>query len=221
MKIKTILIISIVIVFIFVIYLTTIDKKVYYLNLSDNYSNLEDNYSYYYKEYLIKEKKLEKYINDFDLNDYRITDLVRAIEDNKEVIINDKKQTIKNALIKADLITLSIGMNDINYKIGTNVEVDLYDYVDESIKDMELLFTLIRQYSKEDIVFIGLYNVYGSKYNKIFSYINDKLDALCNEYDIKFLDISDIIGNKKIDNKELDSNENYLIYEKLQKTLEF
>lgn len=207
--------------FVFIIYLTTLDRKVYYLNLSDNYSNIDNNYSYHYMNYLNQKQKLEKYVYQFDLDDYRITDLIRAIEDNKQVTIGNSNQTIKNALIKADLITLSIGMNDINYKIGTNTKIDLYDYIDEMIQDMEILFALIRQYCKEDIVFIGLYNVYGKEYNKIFGYVNDKIDALCNKYQIIYLDITDIINNKTVNNKEITEQESYLIFEKLKKTLEF
>ena len=38
MKVKTLLITGIIIIFVFLIYLSTIDTKVYYLNLSDSYS---------------------------------------------------------------------------------------------------------------------------------------------------------------------------------------
>ena len=96
MKIKTLLIIGIMIIFVFLIYLSTIDTKVYYLNLSDSYSSEQPNYSSYFNEYLMENKKLEKYINEFNIDDYRITDLTRMIEDNKKIKIGDSEQTIKN-----------------------------------------------------------------------------------------------------------------------------
>ena len=51
--------------------------------------------------------------------------------------------------------------------------------------------------------------------------INDKIDALCNKYQIIYLDITDIINNKTVNNKEITEQESYLIFEKLKKTLEF
>ena len=63
---KKILILSIIIISIFIIYLTTLDKKVYYLALGDEISlgltsdnKYEKNYTEYVKEYLEKKKILE------------------------------------------------------------------------------------------------------------------------------------------------------------------
>ncbi|MDD3453329.1 MAG: SGNH/GDSL hydrolase family protein [Bacilli bacterium] len=218
---KKILIIVIIIIFIFLIYLTSIDKMIYYLNLSDNYTNQQENYSVYYKKYLESKQKLEKYINEFDLNDYRITDLIRMIEENKEIKINNKNQTIKNALIKSDLITLSIGMNDINYKIKITDENKLYDYADEIANDMEQLFSLIKKYCKEKIVYIGLYNSFGTKYDEIFRYLNTKIEILCHKYNIIYLNISDLFSKQNVDKKQMNEKKHILINEKLIEKLDF
>ena len=119
---KKILIIGVIILSIFIIYLTTLDKKVYYLVLGDEISlgltsnnKYEKNYTEYIKEYLEEKNILEKYINEYTTQNYRITDIINDINNNKE--IEDTKKTLKNALIKADLVTLSIGTNDIISKI--------------------------------------------------------------------------------------------------------
>lgn len=179
MNFKTIIFLLIIILLTFLIYLTTIDKKVYYLDLSLN------NFNYNTKtyEYLNKKNKLEKFVTGFVNNDYRTTDLIRDIVDNKKI----KKQTIKNALIKADLLTLSIGFNDINYKISSINKIDLYKYGDEVIKDIEKLLKLSREYCKEDIIFIGIPNLYGMEYDEFLIYINNKIQKICEEYNINFI----------------------------------
>ena len=72
-----------------------------------------------------------------------------------------KKKSIKNALIKADLVTLSIGMNDFLYKMNLDVEEfsmeELYDYVDEMSEDTDTLLRLLREYCKEDIMMTNYY----------------------------------------------------------------
>lgn len=221
MKIKTLLITGIIIIFVFLIYLSTIDTKVYYLNLSDSYSSEEPNYSSFFNDYLKENKKLEKYISEFNINDYRITDLTRMIEDNKKIKINDSEQTIKNALIKADLLTFSIGMNDINYKIGNASINELYDYSDEILKDAEILFIILREYCKEDIIMLNYYNIYDSEYDEIFNYINSKLDEIASEYNIKVIDLNNIVSNKSIKNKNISLKEHEIIFNKLVDMTDF
>lgn len=221
MKIKTLLITGTMIIFVFLIYLSTIDTKVYYLNLSDSYSSEKPNYSNYFNEYLMDNKKLEKYINEFNIDDYRITDLTRMIEDNKKIKIGDSEQTIKNALIKADLLTLSIGMNDINYKIGNATINELYDYSDEILEDIEILFIILREYCKEDIIIFNYYNIFDKKYDEIFNYINDKLDEIASEYNIKIIDLNNIVSSKNIKNKNISLNEHKIISDKMIDMVDF
>ena len=84
---KKILILGIIILSIFLIYLTTIDKKVYYVSLGDEISlgmtkdgYYEKSYPLYIKEYLEKNNKLETFIDDYSKQGYRITDLINDIK---------------------------------------------------------------------------------------------------------------------------------------------
>lgn len=202
MKLKTILILAVIILLIFLIYLTTLDRKVYYLNLGDELAlGEEDTYGETIEDYLKSKNKLEKYVDEFSTSDYRTTDLIRDIQDNKKVSINEKTQTIKNALIKADLVTLSIGSNDIYYKITTAPPKECYEYIDQVLVDLENLFELIREYCKEDIYMLNYYNAYQKEYDEIFNYINDKLDDLSKLYHIHIIDVSSILKNKTMDSR--------------------
>ena len=112
----------------------------------------------------------------------------------------NKKKTIQNAIIKADIITIWVGMNEINYKINNTNINELYDYCDTILIDLEELFLMMRKLSKEKIVFINFYNPGDDKYNEVINYLNSKMNSIALEYKIDILDVSHLI-NKKITEK--------------------
>ena len=200
---KKIIAIILILTSIFFIYLNTIDKKVYYLALGDSIAagvtaNATDTYGYsdYIKTYLENRDLLETYIDDFAVSGYRSIDLKRDIIDNKKITINDKNITLKNALIKADLITLSIGANDFFYYLNANYN-DVYDHINDSLNDVESLFKLIREYCKEDIIVIGYYTPFQEHtklelMDTVIKFANKKLEELCIEYKMQFVDVFDL-----------------------------
>lgn len=200
---KKIIVIVVILLSIFFIYLNTIDKKVYYLALGDSIAagvnaSGTDNYGYsdYIKTYLENRDLLETYINEFAVSGYRSIDLKRDIEDNKKLTINDKNITLKNALIKADIVTLSIGANDFFYYLNANY-TDVYDHINESLNDVENLFKLVREYCKEDIIVVGYYTPFENHekidtMDEIIKFANKKLEELCNEYDMYFVDVFEL-----------------------------
>ena len=196
---KKILVLGVTIMSIFLIYLTTIDKKVYYVSLGDEISlgmtkegYYEKSYPIYIKEYLEGKNKLEAFIDDYSTQGYRITDLINDINNNKEVEATNK--TIKNVLIKSDLLTLSIGTNDIISKINTEKTLTKIDYnrlyknIDTITKDLDKLLELIREYCKEDIVLIGInIQTKDEKLIEIINYANEKFKEISEKYKIYYL----------------------------------
>ena len=193
MKIKKILFVVVIVLLVFLVYKVFLDNQIYYLNLN-TISN--DDYSKYYKETLEQNDKLEYYNNDYNVEDYRITDLIRFINENTEIVVNGKKQTINHALIKADIITVWVGMNELSYKINTEDIQELYRYSDTILMDLEEFFLLLRKFSKEKIIFMNFYNPGNSKYDEVISYLNSKMNAIAIEYEIDVLDVSHIVNNK-------------------------
>ena len=204
---KKILIIVSVIISILTIYLITTDRKIYYLALGDDITinEIESNsgYSNYVRDYLEYYDKLEIYINEFAKKNYRITDMINDINNNKKVEVGSSEKTLKNALIKADLLTLSIGINDLTSRIniqaidGSLNYKDLYKDIDEIITDLEELFIIIRQYCKEDIFLIGVYYPYqvqNQELINVFSYLNNRYKELSNIYKINYIDIFDLFN---------------------------
>lgn len=188
---------------ILIIYLLTADRKIYYLTLGDelsviNYDDNDKSYSSKLSEYLDSKNKLEIFINDFSKENYRTTDVINDINNNIKIKYGNKNISIKNALIKADLLTISIGMNDIvsrinikNINVYDNYEF-LYDDVDKICNDLDQLLNLLRQYCKENIILIGLYYPFreqNQELTNIFLYANNKFKTVSEKYKISYVDI--------------------------------
>lgn len=141
------------------------DKKVYYLSLGKSI------YSNEVKNYLRKNNVFEKDVM-FGENGYYIYELINDIKENKE----NNSITLQHALIKADLVTLSIEINNMSNEIA-------YDYIDEYALDLDKLFKLMRQYCKEDIIFVSYYDLPSD----ILSYLTEKFSRVCAKYDVYFV----------------------------------
>ena len=200
MKLKTIIVLLCIIFTIFFIYLTTLDRKVYYLSIGDYITTgMDEKFTWNQKivNELKKKKKFEVYINEFSNMNLRTTDLIYQIKNNEKKMVNGEEKSIKNALIKADLVTLSIGMNDFLYKMNLDVEEfsmeELYDYVDEMSEDTDILLRLLREYCKEDIMMTNYYvprNLNSDKANKMIYYANKRLESMAEAYQIEIIDLS-------------------------------
>jgi lysophospholipase L1-like esterase len=207
---KKIIIVILIIGIPIMIYLMTVDNKVYYLALGDSlaagqnpYKGISYGYTDYVSNHIKSKNKLSFYTKKFAISGYRTTDLINDINQNKYVVINSKKVTIKHALTKADVITLSIGANDLFYKLGvTDIDLAYYNttnlnkYVDEVVLDIEKLVLLIRKYCKEDIILVGYYNplwsmrkIYAKDFDPVFVYANEQLKQLSKKYNLYYADI--------------------------------
>lgn len=180
---RKILFVLFTVLFIFVIYLANMDKKVYYLALGDS-TGRDNNYSFYVKDYLNEKNVLEKAVYDYSCSDDRITDIYNRIISNEK----SKEGTLKHALIKADLVTLKINIDDVYEKIDDPSFVNVYDYIDDLTKDFEKLLNLIRKYCKEDIMFIGYsYRNDNTDEKHLIDYLNKRYKEVCDKYDVIFV----------------------------------
>lgn len=202
---KKILVLFVLILIVFLIYLTTIDNKVYYLSIGDYITTGLDNNYTWNKEIvneLKRRHKFEVYVNEFSNPNLRTTDLIYQINNNEKRTVGEKQKSIKNALIKADVVTLTVGMNDFLYKVNMDVEdiamEELYDYVDEMMDDNDKLLSLIREYCKEDIFITNYYvprELSSDKALKMVYYANKKLNDIASEYNINVIDLKEYPKN--------------------------
>lgn len=203
---KKILGIIIVVLSVLLIYLGLKDDKVYFLSLGDGvslgttaYGGVDYGYNDYIKDYLKENGVLETHINQFAKENYRTTDLIRDIENNVTVFVNGKEKTIQNALIKADLITISIGNSDLlmNLELSNDFGIgDLSKRFDSYISDLDKLLKIVRQYSKEKIILTGFYNPTDTDLKVVFDNLNKKVSELCIEYNIIFIDTYSLFENQ-------------------------
>lgn len=200
---KKLIIIFLIFFSIFYIYLLTCDEKIYYLSISNNFNS--NDFSNIIAKKLKRNNLLEIYVNEFSNNNNRITDYIDMIDDNKYIIKNNKKIHFKNALIKADIITLSLGTKDFITNYGDNTEKVL------TIRNnIETLIRKIREYSKEDIYFISIYSEYVD--SKYIDKLNNDIKSICRDNKIKFININNNYNYITKSNNELISK--YVIINK-------
>lgn len=182
-------IIFFVLVFLAVLFIYSLNakEKIYYASLGDylsyginNFNKVNNSYSNNIKKYY--KNSLSNYINYSNEIDYRVIDLINDINYNKIIKYKNKEYKLQNVLVKANLITLSIGMNDI-----TNKRNITYDYLDDILRDIDDLFKIMRKYNKDKIYFLGFYDVINNK--EIIEYANKRIEKICIKYKINYVDI--------------------------------
>ena len=195
MKLKGLLVIGISAFLVFLIYLSNIDSKIYYLTLGDySVTTKQNGYTNIIRQNLADKGKLETYVTEFNTDKARITDLINDINQNKKVVINHEEKTIKNALIKADFVIVSVGSNDLFYELETKPTLTeaLYDKVDQILADGMTLYQLLRKYCKEDIFILEYVNPFSSNMDGYIKYANKKLEELAKKYNISYVSLKEL-----------------------------
>lgn len=142
-KILFIILISCLIIIIYTLNLKE-DKYIFYIGdyiLSNDHSNQLYNYS---------TEKINTN-NLFVSENFHITDIINMIRNNLEI----NNHSVQNELIKADVIIVSIGMNDY---ISVNYLNNKKENFLNLENDYRELFEILRKYSKEKILLIGVYD---------------------------------------------------------------
>lgn len=193
---KKVLLVLILFLSCYFIYQKTSDNKLYYLTFGDYLSKGVSEYgskTYGYNEfaidYLRKRKQLKDYNKTFTSTDYRIIDIIKILE------YNEKKDDLSlNYLIKkADIITMSIGMNELNYKIFQNPS-NIYTYIDDMEISYDKILSYINSFHHKKVFILGYYTKDKEK-KDIINYANYKLRELCSKYDFTYINIQEILDN--------------------------
>ena len=186
----------------FLIYKINYNDKKDYLALGDGlakgvtyYNAYGLGYSDYLSNYLEEEKKLKTFNKTFTYNHISIDDFQNIIKRNKCNIVKGKKECIHESIKNAEVITVSIGNNEISEILKNyNYNEETKKLLDEIINKINKTMDLLNKYSETKIYLIGFYS-YGNKDNdKIIKYIDSKLETN-NKY--KYIKISQLF-NKNI-----------------------
>lgn len=206
---KKVIVLILIIFLTFIIYKANDDNLIDYMSIGDSislginsYGNNTFGYNDYLKTYLENNNLLHKYNSYYSKNDYTIEELTNDINNNKTIIYDDKSYNIKKEIREADLITISIGMDNLvkilnkDYKEFNDIKKD----IDDMCYEMDNLIKIITSLAKPKIILVGYYNPfnnYNYLNNQIFAYINDKYNDISKKYAITYLDIYEEIKKDK------------------------
>ena len=216
---KKILCLLIICLLVYTIYYFNHTDKITYISIGDSLSvgidsngNTNYGYSNYLSNYLKDKNLLKSYNNYFSTSGTRIVDLENKLETNWTIKKDGKSLSLKKCLREAELVTLSVGMDDILTELTLSTVTvenlsnkEITTIVDKIIEELDALFKELRKYAKEDIIFIGFYNPLEEESlttERLYTYLITKTKALCKTYDIEYLDIYNLFKRNKnyIDN---------------------
>jgi len=174
--------------------------------------------------YIKNNKLITEYNNNYIDEDYRIVDLINIIKYNEEIKINNKTVSIHRLMKNADILIISIGMNDIYSKLNNDTK-DIYSSINEIVNNMEILLDEINNYNYKKVFILGYYNI-SNKNNDLFTYLNYKIKKITHKYNYEYLELNNILKNnpnyfKKSNNYYLNNQGYYeiskIIVENLKK----
>ena len=216
---KKILCLLTICLLVYTIYYFNHNDKITYISIGDSLSvgidsNSNTNYGYsnYLANYLKDKDLLKEYNNYFSTSGTRVIDLKNKLETNWTITKDGKNLSLKKCLRDANLVTLSVGMDDILTSLTlSTVSVEnlsnkeITTIVDKTIDELDSLFKELRKYAKDDIIFIGFYNPLEEETlttERLYTYLITKTKELSKSYDIEYLDIYNLFKKNKdyIDN---------------------
>ncbi len=172
-KVAFILIIGIIVsIFIYNLFL---NKEIDYLALGDSLAKantVQNTKGYSFNDYYIENSNnIKSYNKDYVINNLSTRDLYDIINNNGRYEKEDN--TIKYLIKEAEIITISIGYDEINNK--QNIKLYLY-YLDKVVNE-------IKKLNNNDIYLLGLH-----MYNDKISDINKEISNICKKYNINYID---------------------------------
>ena len=208
---KKIIFLFIVILSVYIIYYFNHDDKINYLSLGDALSvgidandNMKYGYSNYIAKYLNSNFKLKNYSNSFSYIGATTNSYINDIKINKKIKEKNNLISLKKCLTEANIITISLGQEELITKITTNKKYITLQSNEEIImitnlhlKNLNNFFKEITKNTKNNIKILEYYNPLPTNFYlyKLYNYMNLKIKKLTKKYDIKFVDLYNLFKN--------------------------
>lgn len=144
----------------------------------DSYGRKVYSYGDYVRDYLIEVKKLKEYSSEYTKPEMTIEMLQNILLTNQKEDSHNRKKNIKEILRETDYLTMSVGLNDLLYKLSLNNDLQ-EENVNNIIKEIEISFNQlikeIRKVYNQEIYIIGYYdlNVNNKKYKTAIKKLNN------------------------------------------------
>jgi len=213
MKRKYLIILFFITIVCIIIYNTFKNNKINYIAIG--VSNKES-IRYLYEDYFIDYLKDKKVLNEYNKNYlrwfYTVDDILSLIDKANQKVSNGKIKTITGIIHKANVITLSLGSNEIENIINTYYmdldKKEVFLSIDKMIIKYKELIDKIRQLTNGKIIIIGYFNKFDfdderyNEANNIYFYAESRLYELSNIKDVYIIPLT----------SELNKNSKYLEY---------
>lgn len=202
MKKKKIVIFFLAIIIIYLIYNFTYKEEYTYLAIGDDlakghtpFDTYGESYTDIVYNYIKEDNEKAKLNKEFIEEDLRVKDLISKIKNSE----SESGKTLTRLIKEAELITLSIGSEELFSKLRSNYELyslnnrKMYEYIDNMINELDELLEYIQKIKKNEIYLIGYYNPLvdneETKIESIFNYIDVKLKELEKKHKIHYISI--------------------------------
>ncbi len=146
-------------------------------------------YNDYLRDYFEEKSILRDFIKDFATSDETSESLLKKINQNEK--LSSTNLTIQQAINKAKIITLGIGMDELN-----NLKKIQSKNVDKYLENFEKIIKNIKIYNKNKLYVISLYPT-KKLTNNLIKEINTSLEKIAIDNDCYFIDISEIDQKKE------------------------
>ena len=207
MKKKILLTVIVAAFLTFFIYKHVYHERMNIVTLGDGISTGETAYDVtgysfndYLRDYHEETGTVEEYIKEFSIKGETTETLKTKISNNYTLESTNTK--IQQAIAEAKILTIAIGMDELNQKNLKSKQIDQY------IENMDKILTVIRIYNNKDIFLISLYPTAVLNKEKVQE-INRKLKELSTKHRVTYIDIENITENKEY---FFSSNSYYLNY---------
>lgn len=190
----------------YIIYNLNNQNNITYISLGDSLSLGENsygatNYGYsdYFKDYLEKNNLLSIYNKTYTSKTKTISDLYKDVLLEDLTTVDNSSYNLKRLLRDSEILSLSIGLNDIIFEYNLK-NTPLTDYEEDRIinkifDNYKNLLKEIKKYYHYKIYVIGYYQA-NSKYDSLIKKLNIKYKNYCKEVEDIYIDTTFLSKNK-------------------------
>lgn len=214
---------------IYLIYNLNNKNNITYISIGDSLSLGENsygatNYGYsdYFKDYLEKNNLLATYNKTYTSKTKTINDLYKEVLLDDQTLIDNNSYNLKRLLRDSEIVSLSIGLNDLIFeyslKNGQITEYEEDRIINTVFNNYKNLIEEIKKYYHYPIYIIGYYEN-NTKYDYLIRKLNNRYKNYCEEENDIYIDTSFISNNKIYFDNPSSYYPNNLAYKKISQKM--
>ncbi len=192
---------------VYIIYNATNHHNINYTTIGDSlsygkdcYGQIDYGYSDYVRDYLQETNKLKNYCKDYTKEEMTIDSLYNTLLSEQKMSNKNTNQTLKTILRDSDYLTMSIGLNDLLYKLSltSNFTTENLNLIIAEIStSFDNLITEIRKVYNREIYVVGYYDL--TTDNKFLNTAVTKLNNIYKSHpDVIYISTKELTENPNV-----------------------